>query len=441
MGEQTITCPNCGRQIPLTKALTAQIEENVKKDFEKDIKKREEELKTQYQKRLDSELSKAKKEAEKAFDEDIVKLEKKLMESQLETKSFKDNFEKHLKNEVSKVRFELKKEAEKSVSKEMETLKNRLVEKDKIIKDVKQKESELDNFRCELERKEKNLQKEVERKIALETKKIREEVSKQVYKDYYDKELVLEKEISNLKKHINELKQQSEQSPSHLKGEVMEEEFEKILSRLFPFDDVTQISKSKGGADISHIIMNSQEQKCGSIIWEIKNTKTWNKKWLSKLRNDQRKIKADIAVLMTRVLPENVQHLKFIDNVWVCDFSVVEGLAAALRFNLIEIANLKGSSFNTDKLKKLHDYLLSNEFKQRIQAIVEAFFDMKSDLEKERQSAERTFSKREKQLQMAVQNLAGMYGEMQALIGPSLAKIKRLELPAPKIGIDKYKSN
>ena len=44
MANQTITCPHCKKEIPLTEAISHQIREELRKEFETEAKKREQEL-------------------------------------------------------------------------------------------------------------------------------------------------------------------------------------------------------------------------------------------------------------------------------------------------------------------------------------------------------------------------------------------------------------
>ena len=55
---------------------------------------------------------------------------------------------------------------------------------------------------------------------------------------------------------------------------------------------------------------------------------------------------------------------------------------------------------------------------------------MQTDLEKERLATERNYSKRAKQIQAVLQNFAGMYGDMEVVVGKALPRIKQLSLPA-----------
>jgi hypothetical protein len=214
---------------------------------------------------------------------------------------------------------------------------------------------------------------------------------------------------------------------------VGELELEKVLKKAFPDDKIERIAKGKAGADILQKVHSSNEQYCGTILWESKNTQNWSKAWLNKLRGDQRRVKAELAVLVSMALPKDVRHFAQLDGVWVAEFPLALGVATALRINLMQVAALKQSSKGKhEKMELLYEYLSSTEFRHRIEAIVEAFRSMRDDLDKERQTTEKQWAKREKQIQLVVQNISGMYGDMQGIAGQSLPKISRLELPAPR---------
>ena len=69
------------------------------------------------------------------------------------------------------------------------------------------------------------------------------------------------------------------------------------------------------------------------------------------------------------------------------------------------------------------------EFRQRAEAIVEAFEKMREDLDQERRAAERQWAKRAKQIESVTFNIAGMYGDLQGLL-PGLPPIARLAFPS-----------
>ena len=61
---------------------------------------------------------------------------------------------------------------------------------------------------------------------------------------------------------------------------------------------------------------------------------------------------------------------------------------------------------------------------------MEAFVAMKSDLDAEKRSMEKIWSKRTAQLERVIKNTAGMYGDLQGIIGSALPEVKILELPS-----------
>jgi hypothetical protein len=169
----------------------------------------------------------------------------------------------------------------------------------------------------------------------------------------------------------------------------------------------------------------------GTILWETKRTKNWSDSWIQKLKDDQRAAKADVAVLVSIVMPKGVNHIGNIDGVWIADFETFAGLATVLRTSIIQVAQTKiTASGRGQKMELVYDYLSGQEFRHRVEAIVEPFVAMREDLDAERRSMEKVWSKREKQIQRVVKNMSGMYGDLQGIVGANLPELKILQLPS-----------
>ena len=69
-------------------------------------------------------------------------------------------------------------------------------------------------------------------------------------------------------------------------------------------------------------------------------------------------------------------------------------------------------------------------FRQRVEAIVEAFSTMQQDLDKERKVIMRQWAKREEQIRRVTCATVGMYGDLQGIAGKSLQEIEGLDLLA-----------
>jgi hypothetical protein len=83
-----------------------------------------------------------------------------------------------------------------------------------------------------------------------------------------------------------------------------------------------------------------------------------------------------------------------------------------------------------DKMSLLYDFLTSNTFKLQIEAIVEGFTQMQSDLESEKRAMQRIWKSREKQIEKVINNTIDFYGSVKGIAGNAIGEIKALELPA-----------
>ena len=366
MTEQTIVCPKCGTEIPLSSALTHQIEERLRQGLEAEIRQQAREA------------------------------------------------------------------AEQALAAEMTDLREQVAERNKLLEEVRAQELGLRKRQRELEDREQSLSLEVARQLDEERQRIRLETGERLAEEYRFKELEKEKQLNDLRKEIEDLRRKAEQGSQQTQGEVAELELEQILAATFPHDQIEPIGKGIRGADMLQKIHTPTGHYCGSILWESKNTRSWGADWIAKLKDDQREKKADLAVLASVVLPKEVAHFAQIDGVWVTGFPYVIGVATALRANLIQVAMARlAATGKNEKMEMLYAYLSGVEFRQRVEAIVESFVTMKNDLDKERRATEKVWAKREKQIQRVIQNVAGMYGEMEGIIGQSLPEIESLQLPAP----------
>jgi hypothetical protein len=162
----------------------------------------------------------------------------------------------------------------------------------------------------------------------------------------------------------------------------------------------------------------------------LKRTKNWTDTWLAKLREDQRKSTADIALIVSNALPKGVTTFDHVDGVWIAESRCAIPLAIALRQSLIEIAATRqaGEGQHT-KMEIMYQYLTGPRFRQRLEAIVEKFSDMQDDLDRERKAMTRLWAKREEQIRGVIEATAGMYGDLQGIAGKALKEIDGMALP------------
>lgn len=91
-------------------------------------------------------------------------------------------------------------------------------------------------------------------------------------------------------------------------------------------------------------------------------------------------------------------------------------------------------------MELVYDYLTGPRFRQRVEAILEKFHEMKQDLERERKTMMRLWAKRDAQINGVLDATAGMYGDVQGIAGKALGEIEALTLPmleaSPLEGVD-----
>jgi hypothetical protein len=399
MANQTILCPHCKKEIPLTEAISHPIREELQKEFAAEARKKEQEIALKEQ---------ALMKREKAIEEEYVQ---------------------KIRLERARLEKELRQRAEEKIALELKDLQAQVAEKELKLKEAQKAELELRKERRELEERQKTLELEMHRKLDEGKALIREEAMKSLSEEHRLKDLEKDKQIKDMLKQIEELRRKAEQGSQQTQGEVLELELEEILKANFPLDQIEPVGKGRRGADILQKVHNQHGQYCGTIIWESKRTKAWAEGWIEKLKDDQQEAKAEIAVLATSVLPKEVANFGYMNGVWVTDYTLTVCLAIALRINLIQVANAKMAAVGkNEKMEVLYEYLSGPEFSQRVEAIVGSFVSMKNDLDQEKRAMNKIWSKREKQIERVIHNVSGMYGDMQAIAGASLPQIKSLEL-------------
>ncbi|MDD4957347.1 MAG: DUF2130 domain-containing protein [Candidatus Omnitrophica bacterium] len=418
MSKGLIKCPECGAEFELSQAVSHDIEVEVAKKYQKQIKDLEE---------------KASKETEVKEQELNKKLQDEREKFNKKEKELSDQIEAAKKEAEDKA----KKKAEESIKLELEDLKAQLQEKDDKLAEGQKQELELRKKQRELEEREKAAELEMARKLDEERSKIKEVTLKTYEEEHRLKDAEKDKQLADMRKQIDDLKRKAEQGSQQNQGEVLELELEDMLKEEFVFDEIDPVSKGVKGGDVIQTVKTQSGRVCGKILWETKRTKTWSDKWLQKLKDDQRDAKADVAVIVSEVLPPGLTHFRQIEGVWVASLGAANSLALALRVILTKVAVEKSlQEGKAEKKELVYNYLTGPEFRNRVEAIVESFVGMKEDLDREKRAMNKIWDKREKQIERVVLNIGGMQGDIEGLAGMSLPKIEILELPEAYVNDD-----
>ena len=403
----TIICPNCKAEIPLSDAMTHSLREGFEKEF------------ADKRRALEQAVAKQRDEVEKqrAATEEA----KRDLDAQVQQK---------LNAERDKLRAALKQEVSDSVGVELKDLRAQLDEKKRSLDEAQKLELALRKQQRELEDRAKAQELEIERKLFEERAKIQDVARRQAREEEQLHLAERDKLIADLKSQIESLKQKAEQGSQQTQGEVQEMVLEESLRQMFPFDEISPVPTGTRGADVLQKVRAANGLVCGLIIWESKRTKNWTRGWLDKLKEDQRAQGAELAMLVSQTLPDEVTTFAQMEGVWVCSYSLAVPLAAALRQQLIAVtATRRAESGKGEKMEALYQFVSSAAFQQQVQGISEAFMEMQQDIMRERVAMEKIWKKREKLIQRVLTGTAGIHGSLEGIVGHlSLPQIKALEL-------------
>jgi len=395
----TIKCPNCAHEFPL--------EEAVSEEYKKELR---EQMLT-YKKQKDEEIAKKEREWQ-------LQLQKKDADFTQQLKSEKDRLQQQLETD-------LRKTIASDFENKVRLLEQHNLENEEKLRTARQKELEFLQKEMSLKNREEELELSVQRqlqegrtRIAEEIRKLEEQKTQARDTEYQLRLKELEKQLDDQKKLADEMRRKAEQGSMQLQGEVQELALEEMLKISFPFDQVAEVGKGARGADCIQIVRNQHGQECGKIIYESKRTTSFAVEWIEKLKADMRSLGADVAVIVTKTMPKDMDRFGIKDGVWICNFAEVKAVATVLRDGVVKIFHAGKTNDNKgDKMQLLYGYLTSNEFAEQWNAIREGFMSMRLSIQRERDAMEKLWKSREKQLEKVLLNAAHIRGSIEGISG------------------------
>jgi len=413
MLEPIVICPNCKTEIKVSESLAAPLIEATRVDYERKLRDKDSEIHHR-----DETVRNAKAELDKA------------------RRDIEEQIAKRVAAERGAIRAEELERAKRLAStdldrqaSELADLKNVLADRDQKLATAQQAQADFLRKQRELDDARREMDLTIEARIQEALGGIRDKTRKEVEDDLGLRIRERDQQISDMQHQIAELRRRAEQGSQQLQGEVLELELEDLLRTKFPRDIIDPVPKGEHGGDILHRVVGPSGQVCGTILWETKRTKAWSDGWLAKLRADQRAAKADLALIVSRTLPKGLDGFDLIDGIWVTEMRCATAVAIALRETLLALSAARAAKEGQQtKTELIYQYLTGPRFRHRVEAIVEKFSEMQTDLDRERKTMTKLWAKREAQLQVVIEATAGMYGDLQGIAGQSLQEIEGLEL-------------
>ncbi|MBK9719283.1 MAG: DUF2130 domain-containing protein [Saprospiraceae bacterium] len=405
-----IICPNCEFEIDVNDVIFHRLDEDLKKQY--NSKWQEANLE------LEQKAALLKKEKE-SFE----------LKKQNENDLFQERVRVKLREERDQLTLQIRKSLELENADQYQAIQQELNAKSEQIKELNKTKAEIETLKREKNELQEIAQAEAQKKLNELLVIERERISKF---EFEKNELVvreLQKQLEAQKYLTEEMKRKQDQGSMQLQGEVQELAIEEWLKNNFTLDTISEIKKGARGADCIQIIHTRSKQNCGSIYYESKRTKDFQNSWIEKFRNDMRDQNANIGVLVTDVLPKDMERMGLRDGIWICTYQEFKGLCFVLRESILHVDLAISSQENKgEKMNMLYSYLTSNEFKLQIESIVDGFTQMHNDLNTEKRSMQGHWKRREKQIQKVLLNTNFMYNSIKGIAGNAIQSIKALEL-------------
>lgn len=423
MIEPTIICPKCKNSILLTESLAAPLIQAAREQFEAQLSKKDEEI--------------AQRERAVQDKENEILQAKQTLGQEIESRVAEQ-----LSAERGRVIQEEARKAKLAAAAEMEAkgrevadLKEILRERERKLVEAQAEQAEFLKKQRELDDAKRELELTVEKRVQSGLSEVRLQARRDAEESLNLKVMEKEQTILSMQEKIEELKRKAEQGSQQLQGEVQELELETLLRAKFPFDSVDPVPKGEFGGDALQRVVSPSGQECGTILWESKRTKNWSDGWLVKLREDQRAAKAEVSVIVSQALPRGIVTFDMVDGVWVTHPKAALPVATVVRQILLQVSAVQQASEGQQtKAEMIYVYLTGPRFRQRVEALIEAFSCMQEDLDKERKAIQKQWAKREEQIGRVMTATVGMYGDLQGIAGKSIQEIESLDLYALSSG-------
>ena len=407
----TVACPHCGGEFMLQDAIAHQLIERYESEYETMLEGERRQLR-------ETLVADADRAASRRFGEQIAQLQEQLAQSAADQARIRAKLEASAQRAVE--------EARRDSAERARALQDELTLKDRKLAGYRETELALRTEKAALEEQQRELTLEVRRKVDTESQRIKAAEAEA----YRLREAEWRKKIDDAQKANEDLKRKLEQGSQQLRGEVLELEIEGLLATAFPYDAIEPVKKGARGADVIQTVRLRSGAACGRIVWESKRAENWSNAWVAKLKDDQQSAGGELAVLVSTAFPAGIgQPMVMHEGVWLVRPDLVKALAEALRTVLIESQRQKAiAAGKGESMEALYSYITSAQFAQKVRAVVDAYQQMRDDLEKEKSAMLRLWKKREAQLERITTNMLGMCGELQGVSQQALPQLEDIGL-------------
>ncbi|MGH9893809.1 MAG: DUF2130 domain-containing protein, partial [bacterium] len=208
--EPAIVCPNCGTKVQITKALGAQVEQEVRRQFEADLARKDQE----HKKEIDRLVREAKEKA------------------------------------GTQVR--------EAQALEIEDLRQQLAVREEEVETFRETELGLRRRERELVERAKGLELETQRRLQEEGGKIEAAVIQRLAEQHRLESIAKDKKLADLQQQLSDAHRRAQQGSQQTQGEALEVDQETALRQEFPLDNITSFNIGQRSADLLQEIRDTR---------------------------------------------------------------------------------------------------------------------------------------------------------------------------------------
>ena len=259
----------------------------------------------------------------------------------------------------------------------------------------------MDNRDKEIEKAKKEAEKRIKNSVSTEFQNKIQKKDDEIEKIKKLKEIT----ESRLAKKTEEINKMMKQGSVELQGEVQEERLQDYLEKIFPDDDIEEVSKGVKGGDCIQTINYKDKLNIAKIYFESKDTKIFNEQWAKKLLKDMKAkgILNGIIVCSLSCLPADFNKQKsYVERHGnlITIIPMIKPIIHAVVNRIRSILILKTRE-NKDHeipavMKKCWGILNSPQFALSMKVMVSEISNMRKQLDKDKTSFLLSLSKKEK---------------------------------------------
>ena len=270
---------------------------------------------------------------------------------------------------------------------------------------------------------------EVQRRIDAEKQQIREKALKDSAEQNQRTLAEKDKHLQQVNAKLEEMKRQMESRSQQLQGELEELNVYNRLVEAFPNDAVVRTERGRNGADIELRVKSPSGKVAGTVLIEVKDTQSFDRKWPGKLKADMQTHQAVTGVIVSRTLPADIDTFSQRDGVWVSRIDVMVPLLSALRCEVLGIFRERNITALSDSAKdRVFDYLTSAEFARHISALVDNHQAIYDSIALQKKQLNKRINEQLHALDNMFVGISNVYNDLGLRVGGSLKPVQGLEV-------------